>query len=277
MNPPTHPRPGDPPQPDGVATAPEAADVLSAYRTASAEADDSGAPRAETRAAILAAAARAVAARPRAAGGSGSGGRPAGARFRPQVPLALAASLMVGLFAWQLLPHLDEAPSPERLASAPVPAPASPAKPSPERQPSGDLPAAPAAARAKAKANEVTAKAFAPDPAADRDGGSQQRRAAAPPPAPPPAASAAATPAAEATLADSAVLNDADKSARRKSSEVRNSFAAPPPQTPEAWLERIAELRRSGRDDDAETEIRALRLAYPQVRIPPALLSPGPR
>jgi len=276
MKPPAHPRPGDPPQSDDVAAAPEAADVLSAYRTASAEADDSEAPRAETRAAILAAAAPAVAARPQTVGGSGSGRGPAGARLRPQVPLALAASLMVGIFAWQLLPHLDEAPSPEQLASAPAPAPA----PSPERQPSGDFeaaPAAPAAATAKAKAKEVAAQALAPDPAPESVGASLQRRAAVAPSAPPPAAAAAATPPAEAPLADSAVLHDADKSTRRKSSEAHNSFAAPPPQTPEAWLEHIADLRRSGRDDDAETEIRALRLAYPQVRIPPALLSPGPR
>ncbi|MFN9391040.1 MAG: hypothetical protein ACK6DF_16185, partial [Betaproteobacteria bacterium] len=111
MKPPAHPRPGDPPQSDDVAAAPEAADVLSAYRTASAEADDSEAPRAETRAAILAAAAPAVAARPQTVGGSGSGRGPAGARVVRKGPLSLAASQMSGLWVWQLMHTLAATPS----------------------------------------------------------------------------------------------------------------------------------------------------------------------
>ncbi|MDZ7651534.1 MAG: hypothetical protein U5L03_02640 [Burkholderiaceae bacterium] len=51
----------------------------------------------------------------------------------------------------------------------------------------------------------------------------------------------------------------------------------PPPRPLPLWLERIAELRRAGRDAEAEVELQALRRAYPQAQIPPALLAPLPR
>ena len=71
--------------------------------------------------------------------------------------------------------------------------------------------------------------------------------------------------------ADAAPLGN--EASRKRSSNV----ADPPARTVGAWLERIAELRRGGRDVDADAEIRALRLAYPEAQIPPALLLPLPR
>ncbi len=58
----------------------------------------------------------------------------------------------------------------------------------------------------------------------------------------------------------------------------RRLFNETPPVRPlPAWLERIAELRRAGRDAEAEVELQALRRAYPQAQIPPELLAPQPR
>jgi hypothetical protein len=58
----------------------------------------------------------------------------------------------------------------------------------------------------------------------------------------------------------------------------RRLFAEDPAPRPlAAWLERIAELRRAGRDAEAEAELQALRRSYPQAEIPPALAKPLPR
>jgi hypothetical protein len=58
----------------------------------------------------------------------------------------------------------------------------------------------------------------------------------------------------------------------------RRLYSDEPPLRPLAsWLERIAELRRAGRDAEAEAELQALRRAYPQAEIPAALLKPAPR
>ena len=45
-----------------------------------------------------------------------------------------------------------------------------------------------------------------------------------------------------------------------------------------AWLERIVKLRREGRHDEADTELKRFRERYPQVQLPSeALLPPGTR
>jgi hypothetical protein len=84
-----------------------------------------------------------------------------------------------------------------------------------------------------------------------------------------------ASPAASASAVDSASRR-ADPAGLGQSSERRGNVADPPPRTAAAWIDRIAELRRAGRNADADTEIRALRLAYPEAQIPPALLLPLP-
>ena len=43
-------------------------------------------------------------------------------------------------------------------------------------------------------------------------------------------------------------------------------------QTPERWLERIAELRSQGKDDDADRELAEFRRRYPDYRISDAML-----
>jgi hypothetical protein len=294
MTPSTEPTSADA-RPDGVtdhdevAVALQSADVLAAYRAARDVVPEGEAPRAETRAAILAAAARAVDARPQPVGGEGVA-RPSGARYWLRLPLALAASLLVGTVAWQLAAQFDALPSSEQVASAPAALPASvpartPSPPTSPTAPTGTPPLARAASddNAALKAASVAAapvppEASAPaamarssapglasvqdrDAAARRQNGSEvQARSQASLAAP-----------ASGAAADAAPLGN--EAQRKRSSNV----ADPPSRTVGAWLERIAELRRGGRDVDADAEIRALRLAYPEAQIPPALLLPLPR
>lgn len=105
--------------------------TLRAYGEAAAQAGE--APRADTRAAILAAAARHVQARPQPVGHAA----PTLKRYR--APLALAASLLIGTIAWQLAAQFDEpaigvdtvqeVPSAVAPVAAPLP-PAATAEPS---------------------------------------------------------------------------------------------------------------------------------------------------
>ena len=342
MTPPTEPTPDDP-GPDSLtghderAVERQAADVLAAYRAARDVVPEGEAPRVETRAAILAAAARAVDARPQSVG-SDAVVRPSGARSGLRLPLALAASLLVGTVAWQLAAQFDASPPTEQIArapaappplslessaapppiaptaaprSAPTPSPvAEPlSPPAPARTPSASsLPApaeptgAPHLARAVPDENAAptaasapsappataetraaavapgtaeataTARSSAPRLAFAEDRSSAARRANGSEAS----ARIGASPAASASAVDSA-LRRADPPGLGQSSERRGNVADPPPRTAAAWLDRIAELRRDGRDADADAEIRALRLAYPEVQIPPALLLPLPR
>ena len=204
--------PGPPPPPANGEVA-----TLRAYRDAAAQAGE--APRADTRAAILAAAARQVQARPQPVGR-------AAPLTRYRAPLALAASLLVGTIAWQLSAQFDEpaigadtvqeAPLTSTAAapaiSAPAPALAAPAAetaavPSPtaarseaapgERiaEPRGDVPAAadpPAVGAAErsvaqgALRPKAVAPAAVPAPPGDHDMASKPTRdeRAAPPASP---------------------------------------------------------------------------------------------
>jgi hypothetical protein len=44
--------------------------------------------------------------------------------------------------------------------------------------------------------------------------------------------------------------------------------------SPDAWLDHIAQLRRDGRHEEADAELKRLRERYPDVRVPPAALPP---
>jgi hypothetical protein len=41
---------------------------------------------------------------------------------------------------------------------------------------------------------------------------------------------------------------------------------------PQRWIDRIIELRRLGRDDEADAELKLLRERHPQLRVPEAVL-----
>jgi hypothetical protein len=337
------------------------ADVLAAYFAASgggptagpartAAGFDADAPRPETRAAILAAAARAVQARPVAVGATAAP-RGAPTRFRYRAPLALAASLLVGTVAWQLAAQFDEQPAPGdstatapavTAAATPAPGPSSIAVSPPEAAPpSPSAPAASTAASSPTNADAATAspqphaapvaaekavaarsaEAVAPAPASRADATAPPAAGPVPAPARPAPQSAPAPPAPSTTPAapipgavapspasgaasaltesavpalrarppaaigaaeskpasDPAAVPSREEQVRTQPVERRLFNEAPPVRPLPAWLERIAELRRAGRDAEAEVELQALRRAYPQAQIPPELLAPQPR
>jgi hypothetical protein len=49
---------------------------------------------------------------------------------------------------------------------------------------------------------------------------------------------------------------------------VTGSTSASEP--PDRWIARIVELRRQGRDDEADAEVRKLRARYPELAVPDA-------
>lgn len=177
--------PGPPPPPansGGAAT-------LRAYRDAAAQAGE--APRADTRAAILAAAARQVQSRPQPVG------RAAAPLTRYRAPLALAASLLIGTLAWQLAAQFDEpaigadsvqeapaatsAPAPAAAPTAPAPAPETAAVAAPDAAARSEE-----AARARAADVRRAAPAVPSVAGAERsDAHSTLPRAAAAPEVPP--------------------------------------------------------------------------------------------
>ena len=164
----------------------------------------------------------------------------AAARKRPsrwRVPLSIAAVLVLAVgVALRMLPQRPEA---ESVALAPqvmqTPRPAA-------------SPPAPARDQAKPAAG---AEAAAEVAAADALAESRMRSDIAAKPTS--RASAAPTPAAAGAAAESSVL--AGKLARAELS-------------PQAWLERIAELRKQGRTREAEESLAEFKKRYPDYRVP---------
>jgi len=164
----------------------------------------------------------------------------AAARKRPsrwRVPLSIAAVLVLAVgVTLRMLPQRPEA---ESVALAPqvmqTPRPAA-------------SPPAPARDQAKPAAG---AEAAAEVAAADALAESRMRSDIAAKPTS--RASAARAPAAAGAAAESSVL--AGKLARAELS-------------PQAWLERIAELRKQGRTREAEESLAEFRKRYPDYRIP---------
>jgi len=164
----------------------------------------------------------------------------AAARKRPsrwRVPLSIAAVLVLAVgVTLRMLPQRPEA---ESVALAPqvmqTPRPAA-------------SPPAPARDQAKPAAG---AEAAAEVAAADALAESRMRSDIAAKPAS--RASAAPTPAAAGAAAESSVL--AGKLARAELS-------------PQAWLERIAELRKQGRTREAEESLAEFKKRYPDYRVP---------
>jgi len=53
------------------------------------------------------------------------------------------------------------------------------------------------------------------------------------------------------------------------------AVSAATPSTPQQWIERIIELRRAGRQDDADRELAQFRQRNPGYTIPAAALPPA--
>ena len=263
--------------------------VLQAYRTASEALDE--APAQEARAAILAAAARASGARP----------RPIGRPPRWRLPLAAAASVLVGTIAVLLATQVERQRPVEQAetvaAASPAPPPTGVAGAAGEATPSAapPLPAAASptapksAATAPPRRERETAKSAAVpmQEASVGETAAGSRAEAAPaaaadsvapaPAAPAPPVAAAKTeesapPQADAAPSAGVSAQAPARSAARLANDARADAAAPWRAAPESWVEKIVKLRAEGRHDEADKELAALRARHPDLRLPPAAL-----
>lgn len=130
------------------------------------------------------------------------------------------------------------------------------------------------------------------EPVAKHDAPAPDRQAAAPPkpeqdrlarreekqrPMEPPAAPPAAAGARESARADAATKLQAEPEARaqlraERSVEQKVTVSGLAAVSPEQWLQGIADLKRQGRNEEAEKQLAEFRNRYPDYRIPEAIL-----
>ncbi len=218
-------------------------------------------PPREMDAAILAAARREVAARPAPLVAPT-------ARRRWYFPVAAAAIIMLSVAVTLQMQHEQ----PDMEAQAPrAQKPAQPPPETPVPEPAAAPPVAkpqerPLAARPGAAQRGTVIGAEQPKPA-----GEHRRFTPDPPPVASPAP-AAAPPAPRADDAAGASASARDRTERLSAQEARANRAEVAAETPERWLERIAEMRRQGRHKEADEQLAEFKRRHPDYRIPEAML-----
>lgn len=245
--------------------------LLQAYRAASAALDESPDPSA--RAAILAAAARA-AQPPRP--------KPAAPRWR--LPLAAAASLLVGAIAVVLATRVETPPTPlaarapdavdaERRAAAPPVSDEATQAPAAAGRSGRETPAAPPAVAkpARGKAGGTAARPADAASVAAAPASAESERAAAPAPRAEAQPRPAAAPVAQGQPDGAAATADAAPPQGARSPE-----SYPWRRAPQAWIEHIVRLRGQGRHDEADAELARLRARHPTLAIPASALRSEP-
>ena len=193
-----------------------------------------------------------------------------------KVPVSLAAVLVLSVVV--TLRVADEQPGIQTLPSSPpvsVQIPKAPASkpesrrevpvagppPHPEAQPRPE----PAPARERARSAPPPQREMAgsePSPPVKEEA----VIAAAPAPAPPPQAGVAAQSAGALAQADARAERRAPMTARSHADAA--NLASTAPMSPEAWLERIIELRASARHKEADASYEEFRRRYPDFVVP---------
>jgi len=194
-------------------------------------------------------------------------------------PLAAAAVIVLAV-AMTLQIQFEqpdlEVPAPPAAKPAP-PAAQAPAKAPAEIQPKAA--AEPVKQKLEALARRAESRAFVPDPAppaAPAPAAQPESRIQAPAGAPAPAASASGALAGaagereqrEGPARDRARELSAVRSMAKRAEAPAQALA----ETPERELERIAELRRQGRHDEADKALAEFRKRYPDYKIPQSML-----
>ena len=164
-------------------------------------------------------------------------------------------------------PPAAEAPRP-----APQPFAEPPATPGESRR---AVPEAPAQTRSLAKEMEPGAAAGARERAATAEREVQAQRAAPPATAAPPGKATEAPARPQARLG-AAQPDSANRAEQQPRDDVAGVGARPvwqgfERQPPDKWLERVAELRRSGRDEEAREMLVEFRRRFPQHPVPSGL------
>ena len=191
---------------------------------------------------------------------------PPGGRQRWYYSLAAAA---VAIFAVAITVHFERE-QPDLESTAP------PAAPPPISQPSERKDEALPVQKPKLRAERPPV--FAPEPGARAPA---EQRAPSVPAAPPsaeeaPANAAAADAVTSGAPASSAETRAAEQNAasqyqRAPAPAANRALARAAAETPQQWLERIAELRAQGRQQDADRELAEFKRRYPDYQIPAAM------
>lgn len=230
-------------------------DLSERYRTTARDE-----PPAQVDAAILAAAKRAVTSQPRPAGAPRS-------LRRWYVPVSLAAVITLSVIVTLRVAHErpeiampDAVPverQKEKLSAGKAPEP-------PAAPPAAAAPAVVASRPApKPAPAQPAAPVFAPDPKPARDAApEEQRREDSLRSADSARGNAASGEAVSGKIADNAAGPAAASQAMLAKREL----------VPEAWLERIAELRKLQRDQEADEQFAEFKRRHPDYRIPEAMI-----
>lgn len=239
-------------QPGRTTDEPVDPELVRLYREASRET-----PPALLDAPILAAARREAGAHPHAGGEGRSAAYSSGAKRRSWgVPLALAAVVVLTVSILTLSPEMRDVAPRERAVPEPEPqAEASPSRKSEttEHAVATPSPQVPEARKAPGAPPAVALK----DEAAARE--TPQASAAAPKPEP--AQSTEAAPPLESRRQAAPMRAEADAATM-----LARQYASEPP---EKWGEKIMELRRAGRAEDAEALLAEFRRRFPDYPVPP--------
>lgn len=94
---------------------------------------------------------------------------------------------------------------------------------------------------------------------------------AAPAAAPQPALKSAPAAAANAMRAPAAQSRSEEQAPAQAAAPAARMLQKSDQASPQEWLARIAKLRREGRDDEADRQLKEFRRRFPDYRIPPAI------